>query len=554
MYWRINKTRMINVDLEKIESSFVPTDDKKCSVSKHGMVSSAFPDATKAGVEMFKKGGNAIDAACATALALTVCEPQASGIGGQSLALLHINGKTIGLDGSSRAPSLAHASFFEKRSTRFVGYKATTVPSTLAVLGYLNENFGRLNWSEIVEPSIRIAKNGYKITQLQHDIQEKNLKKFFRVKSKSGAKYFLKDGLVPYDVGDRFIQEDLAETLTTISEFGYRTFYQGTIAKKINDDMRINEGYLHSDDLALIPEPIEREPIARTYRGIQIVTMPPPTAGRTLLLVLMMLNNISSEFLRSTKPESYHFVAETFRKALLHRSQRPYDPNTYHQTKDKTHLSTVFARTLAGSIRNIVDPTLPFEDPSNDPDETTHLSVMDDEGNAIGITQSIELTYGSKAAADGLGFLYNNYMSCYEFKNPTHPFYLRPNTPPWTSVCPTIVNYQDKPIMILGSPGSSRIFSVISHFLSRVIDGDYSIDTAMTKPRIHCSIDGIISIEDGFANNEVSKYLESLGYQIDVKERYSFFLGAVHAILKCQTREGFQGVAEIRRDGSAEGI
>jgi len=542
------------LDLEKIESSFTVTDDQKCSVAKHGMVSTAFPDATKAGVEMLKKGGNAIDAACAAAIALGVCEPQSSGLGGQSLAMLHINGKTIALDGSSRAPSLAHASFFEKRSTRFVGYKATTVPSTPSVIGYLNKHYGKLDWATIIEPAIRIAKRGYRITELQHDIQTKNLQKFFQVKSKSGAKYFLKDGLVPYDVGDLFVQEDLTELLKYISEHGYQTFYHGMIAKKINDDMRINEGFLHSDDLALIPEPIERKPIKRSYRGIQIVTMPPPTAGRTLLLVLMMLNNVSSEFIRSKDPRSYHFVAETFRKALTHRSQRPYDPNTYHQTRDTTHLSTKFAKTLAGSIRNIVDPKLPLQEYSEDPDETTHLSVMDDEGNAIGITQSIELSYGSKAAADGLGFLYNNYMSCYEFSNPNHPFYLRPNASPWTSVCPTIVNYKDKPLMILGSPGSSRIFSTVSLFLSRIIDGQSSIDQAMLKPRIHCSMDGIISIEEGFADDKVAPYLENLGYKIDIRKRYSFFLGAIHAVLKCQTGEGFQGIAEIRRDGSAEGI
>jgi gamma-glutamyltranspeptidase / glutathione hydrolase len=545
---------MIGVDLEKIEGSFSPTDNKKCSVAKHGMVSTGFPDATKAGIEMLKKGGNAVDAACAAAIALGVCEPQASGIGGQSLALLYMNGKTIALDGSSRAPSLAHASFFEKKSTRFVGYKAATVPSTPAVIGYLNEHYGKLDWPTIIEPSIRIAKGGYKITELQHRLQTDNLKKFFRVKSKSGAKYFLKDGEVPYNVGDLFVQEDLADFLKHLSDHGYRTFYHGMIAKKINDDMRINEGYLHSEDLALIPEPIERTPISRTYRGHQIVTMPPPTAGRTLLLVLMMLNYVSPEFLRKRTPESYHFVAEIFRKALSHRTQRPYDPNTYHQTKDETHLSQNFAKTLVGSIRNIVDPTLPLIEPNNDPDETTHLSVMDEEGNAIGITQSIELAYGSKAAAEGLGFLYNNYMSCYEFKNPNHPFYLRPNAAPWTSVCPTIVFHQDKPWMMVGSPGSSRIFSVVSHFLSRIIDGSQSIDKAMMKPRIHCSIDGIMSIEEGFASNEVAPYLEKLGYKIDIRERFSFYLGAIHAVLKCQTGEGFQGVAEVRRDGMAEGF
>ncbi len=545
---------MTAVDLEIIENSFKPTEDNKCSVAKHGMVSTAFPDATKAGVEMLQKGGNAIDAACAAAIALGVCEPQASGLGGQSLGLLYVNGKTIALDGSSRAPSLAHSSFFEKRGTRFIGYRATTVPSTPAFIGYLNEHYGRLEWPKIIEPAIRIAKTGYKITELQHNLQVKNLQKFFRVKSKSGAKYFLKDGLVPYEVGDRFVQEDLANLLVNISTHGYRSFYHGVIAKKINEDMRINEGYLHSDDLALIPEPIERTPLSRKYRGNEIVTMPPPTAGRTLLLVLMILNHLPSSFLRSSKPESYHFVAETFRKALSHRSQRPYDPNTYHQTRDETHLSPNFAKTLAGSIRNTVDPSLPLSDPYTDPDETTHLSVMDDEGNAIGITQSIELAYGSKAAAKDLGFLYNNYMSCYEFTNPNHPFYLRPNAAPWTSVCPTLVFYKEKPLIILGSPGSSRIFSTVSHFLSRIIDGNIPIDVAMIKPRIHCSIDGIISIERGFSNNEIAPYLEKLGYQIDIKDRYSFFHGAVHAVLKCQTKEGFQGVAEVRRDGSAEGL
>ncbi len=545
---------MISVDLKKIEDSFTSTDDKKCSIAKHGMVSTAFPDATKAGVEMLKKGGNAVDAACAAAIALGVCEPQASGLGGQSLALLYIDGKTIALDGSSRAPSLASVSFFEKKSTRFVGYKAATVPSTPALIGYLNEHYGRLDWPTIIEPAIRIAKRGYRITELQHRIQTENLNKFLRVKSRSGAKYFLKDGEVPYDTGDLFVQDDLAELLTHISLHGYRTFYHGMIAKKIHEDMRINEGYLHLDDLALIPEPIERKPLTRSYRGIKIMTMPPPTAGRTLLLVLMMLNNVSPEFLLSKKPESYHYVAETFRKALSHRNQRPYDPNTYHQTRDETHLSRNFARTLAGSIRNIVDPSLPLEDPYKDPDETTHLSVMDDEGNAIGITQSIELSYGSKAAAEGLGFLYNNYMSCYEFKNPNHPYYLRPNAAPWTSVAPAIVYQNDKPWMILGSPGSSRIFSAVSHFLSRIIDGNMSIDKAMSKPRIHCSMDGIISIEEGFANDKVAPYLEKLGYEINIKDRFSFYHGAIHAVLKCQRGEGFQGIAEVRRDGSAEGL
>ena len=540
------------MDVKKIEESFQPSDDKKCSAARGGMVSSAFPDATKAGVRMLEKGGNAVDAACATALALGVCEPQASGIGGQSLAIMCMDGKTVAIDGSSRAPSLAHRTFFEKHSRRFIGYKATTVPSTVAALGYLNEAYGRLDWADVVEPAIGIARRGYRITPLQHRLQANNLEKFSKVRSRSGARYFLKDGAVPYSVGDLFVQDDLADTLGYISQNGYRSFYHGMIARLIDKDMKINRGFLRQEDLALIPEPVERKALSRRYRGIRVYTMPPPSAGDTMLLVLMMLANLKKSFLRGRDPQSYHFVAETFRKALLYRTQRKFNPVTYHQVDQRTHLSRKFARSLSKSIRDSIDPDLPLRD-SPDIEETTHLSVMDGEGNAVGITQSIELVYGSKAAADGLGFLYNNYMSAFEFENPNHPFYLRPNSIPWTSVSPAIIFYNHEPWMVLGSPGSSRIFSVVSHFISRVIDGDDSIGVAMSKPRIHCSLDGKLSIEQNEHAPEIIRHMKKTGYKIDLRERHSFFLGAIHAVLKRNTGEGFQGVAEVRRDGTAEG-
>ncbi|MBL7001889.1 MAG: gamma-glutamyltransferase [Nitrosopumilus sp.] len=542
------------MNLEKIENSFSATSNKKCSVAKKGMVSSAFPDATKAGVEMLKKGGNAVDAACATALALGVCEPQASGLGGQSMGIIHINGKSYAIDGSSRSPSLAHSSIYAHKKNRRLGYKATTVPSTLSVIGFLHERYGTLEWQKIVAPSIHIAKKGYKITQLQHDLQERELDNFLSIKSKSGAKYFLKDGLVPYDVGDRFIQEDLSETLTEISKYGYTIFYQGSIAKAITQDMKINHGLIQEEDLAYIPEPLIRKPISRKYRHVTITTLPPPAAGRTLLLTLMMLNHLPSKFLRSSKPSSYHFVSETFRKAFLHRIQRPFNRHTYNQIEEKFHLQRSFAKQLADSIHNSMDATLPMIDPDFGGEDTTHLSTMDNEGNAVGITQSIELAYGSKAAADGLGFLYNNYMSAFEFTNPNHPFYIRPNSIPWTSVSPALVFNNSKLWMVLGSPGSQRIFSTVTQFLSRIIDGDLPMNVAIEKPRFHCSINGTVSIEEGGFRSEILDYLKEMGYNVTIKDRYSFYHGAIHAVMKLQTQPGFHGVAEVRRDGTAEGL
>ena len=543
------------MNLRNIEGSFSPTEDCKCAVAQKGMVSSAFHEATMAGVEMLESGGNAVDAACATAFALGVCEPQSSGLGGQSMVIMHVDGMTMAVDGSSRAPSLAHLDRFEK-GERTTGYKATTVPSTVAVLGHLNFRYGKLPWPEILKPAIRIAREGYRITELQSKQQRKKIEQFLKIPSKSGARYFLKGINKPYNEGDTFIQSDLGDLLEYLAANDAKSFYKGRVAQQIDEDMRANDGFMRAEDLALIPWPIERKPLKRRYRDVSIATIPPPAAGRTLLLVLMMLNNLPSRFLKSTEFETSHFLAETFRKAFRQRTQRPFDPNYYPQISDKVMLSREYARKLSMSIRDIIDPELPFLDPPDveEEGETTHLSVMDSDGNAVGITQSIELGYGSKAAAEGLGFLYNNYMLAMDGSDPSHPYYLRPNAIPWTSVAPAIVFHKNKPWIVVGSPGSERIYSTVSQFLVHIVDGNHSMGDAMMKPRLHCSVGGKVSLEADRFDEGIIYYLQNMGYKIDKREAFSFFLGAIHAVMRCQSKEGFQGVAEIRRDGIATGV
>jgi gamma-glutamyltranspeptidase/glutathione hydrolase len=538
--------------IDLIEGQFKTSTDQKSAVAEGGMVSTAFPHATRAGVQMLRQGGNAVDAACAAALALAVCEPQASGLGGQTMAILDIAGRRIALDGSTRIPSLAHASRFEKQD-RFVGYRATTVPSTIAVLGYLNFRYGRLEWRKVLEPAIDIARNGYQITPLQNELQTKNLDKFDAVPSRSGARYFLQDGAKPYPTGARFRQAELAALLEHLAERGPKAFYQGRIAQQIEEDMLANDGFLRADDLAFIPWPVERVPLKRRYRDVMVYTMPPPAAGRTLLLTLMMLNHLSPRFIRSDSAESYHFIAEIFRKAFLLRKERPYDPNTYPQLSDKQMLSRAMAKDMAISIRDTIDSNLPLVEPPLEDGDTTHLSVMDAEGNAVGITQSIELVYGSKAAAAGLGFLYNNYMNAAETEETSHPYYLRPNGIPWTSVAPAIVYYKNQPWLVVGSPGSERIYSTISQFLMGLLDHRLGMDQAMQRPRFHCSIGGRISLEASRFDPATIDYLAAIGYKIDRREAFAFYLGAIHAVMRSVSRGYFQGVAEQRRDGTAEG-
>ena len=544
--------------IRRVEGRFRPTPasggPQRNALDEHGMVATAFPAATEAGARILAQGGNAVDAACAAGFALGVCEPQASGIGGQTVALVHVDGRTFALDGSSRVPSLAHLDRIEQDRELRLGYRATTVPSTPAAFSWLHGRYGRLPWAEVVQPAVEIAREGYEITPLQHRLQERERENFGRVPGGSGARYFLKNGETPYEPGDRFRQPQLADVLEAIARGGAEAFYRGAIAEQIDADMRANDGFLRADDLALIPWPIVRRPLSRRYRGVTITSMPPPGAGRVLLLVMMMLNHLRTEALETVSPGNLHFFAESLRKAFLRRMGRPFDPGTYAQVRNKTLLSRAYARGLADSIRDDVDPSLPTIDPDVDAfGETTHLSVMDSEGNAVSVTQSIELVYGSKAAADGLGFLYNNYLSALETGEPSHPYYLRPGAVPWSTAAPTIVFRENLPWIALGSPGSERIFSSLAQVLSRVVDGSAPLDAAIDAPRLHCSIGGQVSLEAERFGPGVVDRLQEAGYRVNELEPYAFYLGCVQAVLRRQTGSGFQGTADPRRDGAASG-
>lgn len=540
------------MDFKEIESRFQYTQDGKCALAPNGMVATAFPDATRAGVEMLKQGGNAVDAAVASAFTLGVCEPQSSGLGGQTMMLISMGKKVMAIDGSSRAPSLAHVSAIYK-GDRSYGYRASTIPSTPAVLWYVNKHYGKLPWKQVLEPAIHLAESGYEITSLQNRLQERELEKFDKVPSRSGGKYFLKDGK-PYPPGEIFRQPDLSRLLKTIAEKGVKEFYLGDIARQIDSDMRENGGLLRYDDLALMPLPIVRTPLKRKFRGLTVYSMPPPCAGRSLLFTLMMINTIRPRHLHKDEINRGLLLVEIFRKALLDRSDRPFDPNYYPQVAERDTLNTRYVRKSILEITRATHTYMPIRETEDElSGETTHLSIMDKDGMAVSLTQSIEKPYGSKAAAAGLGFLYNNYLLDYEYKLLSHPFYLRPNAVPWATVAPTLIFYGDDIWMAVGSPGSERIFSSIAQFLIHVIDEHLPISEAMLAPRLHCSLGGRISLEAERFPDELVELFQKRGYRIDKREEFSFYLGAIHCVLKKHDGNGFQGVAEIRRDGTAEG-
>jgi gamma-glutamyltranspeptidase/glutathione hydrolase len=416
--------------------------------------------ATEAGARILAEGGNAIDASVAAAFALGVCEPAASGLGGQTMMLIHLARKqrTFALDGSSRAPNRTSLGALP-RETRLRGYKATTVPSTPAVLDYTLKRYGTMSLEQVLTPAVEYAKNGYIISELQ-------FKLFKRVsghlsghlKRSNTADIYLKRGERVLRAGECFRQPILAATLERLAEFGINDFYNGRIAQLIHQDMKKNNGLIRDDDLAQVPLPIERRPITCHFDGMRIFTFPPPGAGRALVEMFNIISNFPLKLRDFDTPRGALLLSYVIQQAFRDRSDRPFDPNYYAQVTKKKMVSPEYAKVVARTVRKQI----------RSHGDTTHLSVMDKQGNVVALTQSIERVFGAYIATPELGFLYNSYMTAFEDENIRHPYYLRPNAVPWASVAPTIVFKGPKAWLTIGSPGSERIVSSIFQVILRL--------------------------------------------------------------------------------------
>lgn len=535
------------------------TEPQRVAASARGVASTQHFEATNAAAELLAAGGNAVDAAVAAAFALGVVEPAGSGLGGQTMAMVHLaeERRTVALDGSSRAPSRVTPEVLTKLKTRLRGHLATTVPSTPAVLGYMNEVWGKLPLSRCLEPAIRLAEEGYRITSLQHRLQVREDKHW---QDGNARDFFLKDGR-PYEVGEIFRQPVLAKTLRRIAEHGITDFYQGEIASEIHEDMANNGGALQKDDLANLPWPIERKPLSCRYEGLRVLTFPPPAAGRTVVEMLQVLAHFPDKTALPFDPEGALLLAEVIRRAQLDRRDRPYDPNFYPQVQDRRMTSLEYAELVAKQIKKRLGavkkkPAEPLglvsqnrEAEAEGRGETTHLSVVDGLGNAVALTQSIERVYGSFAVTPSLGFLYNNYLSAFDYDDYTNPYYMRPNGVPWASVAPTLVFKGRRFSMALGSPGSERIASAVLQVILR--SQKQSPFDAVIGPRLHASARGTVSFEAPWLRDDIPDLLTRAGFKLDPREALAFYLGCVQLVARDGGR--YIGVADPRRDGAAKG-
>jgi gamma-glutamyltranspeptidase/glutathione hydrolase len=523
------------------------------ATSNGGMISTASAVATAAGARILERGGNAVDAAVAAAFCLGVSEPQASGLGGQSMILLHRAGaeRGLALDGSSRAPFAIDPMRRPEKPLR-VGLQASTVPSTPAALGYLLDRYGSLPLATVLEPAIEAAAEGFPVTALQHRMLAREAA-LLRLDPLAADRLFA-DGK-PLPAGRTLRQPELAACLRRLAREGWQDFYQGQIGRDIAEEMAHGGGLISPADLSQVPLPVERPVLEGRFRRSRLATFPPPGAGRALVEILNVLETFTPGELDLSRPETLVLLAHVFMAALRDRDRRPVDPALYQQTRRKRMVEKRYAEQVADRVRKLAGFRRPDPPaPAGASGETTHLCAADAAGNVVGITQSIELVFGAKRLCQRHGFVYNNYMSAFEYRDMGHPYFILPGGVPWSSVAPTILYRKGRPTLTLGSPGSERIATALAQVIVRVVDGRADLAPAIEAPRLHTSKAGTIQIELKRFPPQVPRVLEQAGFKITKRGRYSFYLGCVQAIrLPRKPGAAFLGVADPRRDGSAQG-
>lgn len=510
-----------------------------------GLVVSSHELASQIGKEVLDKGGNAIDAAVAVGYALAVVHPAAGNIGGGGFAVIHLaNGENITLDFREMAPLKASKNMYldEKgeviKDASTIGYLAAGVPGTVKGMSAMLDRYGTMKLSDLIQPAIKLAEKGFLI----NDRQEQTMlgsKDIFK-KFPSSSKYFLKKDGSTYKSGDLFVQKDLAQTLKLIAKEGPDAFYKGKIADLIAADMAKQGGIITKEDLAAY-EAIWRKPIEGTYRGYNIISMPPPSSGGThIVQILNVMENANIENLGFASSKTLHIMAEAMRQAYADRSEYMGDPDFVKIPLNKL-ISKEYAKAIYAKIpANKALPSSKIKaglGQIHEGDNTTHYSVLDGKGNAVSITYTINNYYGSGAAVDGAGFLLNDEMDDFSIKPGVPNLYgliggeanaIEPKKRPLSSMSPTIVLKNGKVFMVVGSPGGSRIITTTLQVISNVIDHKMDISTAVYSPRFHMQwLPDELRTEPFGIVKDVQNNLEKMGYKI-TKEPY---MGDVNAIL-----------------------
>ncbi len=509
------------------------------TLARHAMVVSIHHCASDAGLEILKAGGNAVDAAVAVGFALAVVFPQAGNIGGGGFMLIRTHaGDTHFVDYREQAPAAATADMYLDAQKNVVpglstsGYKSIGVPGTVAGLIYAEKTYGRLTLAKVMAPAIKLAREGYILSDEEaHNIAAaKNLAAF-----PDSRRLFQRDGNF-YKTGDRFIQPELAQTLTRIAA-DPATFYTGTMAAELAASIQKGRGLITAADLAAY-KVHDRAPLTGSYRGYDIITAPPPSSGGIVLLeILNILSGYDLGKMGDRTPQQVHLITEAFRRAYMDRADYLGDPDfvsmpltqmanpayaaAWRRSMDSAAPSPSATLQRPGGF--LPAPPAATNGPAQESTQTTHFSVVDAEGNAVSNTYTLNNYFGSGVTAGSLGFLLNDEMDDFTSKPGVPNQFgliqssanaIAPGKRPLSAMTPTMVLKNGKLLLVIGSPGGSTIITTVANDIISILDNGLNVQQAADAPRFHHQyLPDVLEVEKAFPL-AVADALKATGYTV----------------------------------------
>jgi gamma-glutamyltranspeptidase / glutathione hydrolase len=532
-------------------------------VAQNGMVTSQEKLATRIGVDILKKGGNAVDAAVAVGFALAVTHPQAGNIGGGGFMLVHLAGRneTIAIDYRETAPAAATRDMFLNERGEADPQKSRDsalgvgVPGTVAGLALAHQRYGsgKFTLGDLMAPAIKLAREGFPVDDDLADSLPRAEPRLARWPA--SARIFLKADGVALGRGDTLVQADLAASLEAIAAGGPRAFYEGPIAENIVASLRVNGGIMTLDDLKTY-RAATRAPVRGSYRGYEVASMPPPSSGGVhLVQILNILEGFSLRDTGAGAAATLHLMIEAMKPAYADRSVYLGDPDFV-----AVPAARLTSKRYALELGKAIDPerARPSQairpgTPPHEGDNTTHFSVIDRDGNAVANTYTLNFSYGLGLVADGTGILLNNELDDFAAKSGVANAYglvggdanaPGPGKRPLSSMAPTFLLRDGRVVLITGTHGGSRIITTVLQIILNVIDHQMNIAESVAAPRIHHQwLPDQVNAEHGLSPDTI-RLLEARGHSVVIDRTF----GSANSILV--TPEGLTGAADPRQRGT----
>ena len=499
--------------------------------SENGVVVSAYPHASRVGAETLRAGGNAVDAAIATGLALAVTHPAAGNIGGGGFMVIRFpDGASTVIDFREKAPLRAHPEMFVGEDGEYSfqihhrSHLAVGVPGTVAGFALAHERYGRSLWPDLVDPSVVLARDGFEVSARLARSLEGRLEAFRDYPATHAQ--FSREG-EPYRPGEMLVQSDLAATLQRIRDQGRDGFYAGTTARLLAEEMVRGGGWITEEDLARY-EAIEREPVTGTYRGYDIISMAPPSSGGTALVAMLnMLEGFDVAGMGAGSPEHAHHLIEAMRRAFRDRAMFLADAD-FADVPVERLTSKAYADELRATIQaeaaSMSAPADIAGEPGWESSETTHYSVVDGDGMAVSVTYTLEGGYGSYITVPGAGFLLNNEMGDFNGRPGltdargligTEPNLARPEQRMLSSMTPTILARDGELVAVIGSPGGRTIINTVLQIVVNLVDFEQSPEEAVASRRLHHQwLPDVVRMEDGYMTESDAARLAAMGHEV----------------------------------------